>query len=405
MPGLKQGAWTDIYALAAVIYFMIARKLPPPSVGRMVQDSYEPLAKLTVGRYSEALLKGVDRCLSVRPEQRPQDMAAMRQALGFPTTAQAMNASLAKSPKPVPAQGSKKALMIGVIGGLIVLLAGGGFAGYYFLNKLTLGAGEAISRGEHEIITEPPKTSPSTEPQKPDIQRPHSLAEAIEHLGRRADPALAPILKVPTTVSVNGGQLTLSIATPAPGHLYLFLWDKSTDKFYRLFPNDFDGANSLAANSVLTVPKTDLTVPWGFAGSEPPGDWQVIALLSELPRDLSKSKLQPDAGFVSASRTDLDAAFSAGAGLEAIVGSPVCATPDACKDRFGLASAKLQEVAEAITSKSDKPSGETQAKEDKPKMAQEKPSRKPARGQDTGDQAEREYMKQLNKDLDKLLGK
>ena len=80
---MKQGAWTDIYALAAVIYFSIARKLPPPSVSRMVQDSYEPLAELAAGRYSNTFLRGIDHCLAVKPENRPQSMAEMRDLIGI----------------------------------------------------------------------------------------------------------------------------------------------------------------------------------------------------------------------------------------------------------------------------------------------------------------------------------
>ena len=44
MPGVKQGPWTDIYALGAVVYFTITGRTPPPAVGRMMQDVYEPLA-------------------------------------------------------------------------------------------------------------------------------------------------------------------------------------------------------------------------------------------------------------------------------------------------------------------------------------------------------------------------
>ena len=45
MPGMKQGPWTDVYALAAVVYFMILKRKPPPAVGRLMEDNYEPLAR------------------------------------------------------------------------------------------------------------------------------------------------------------------------------------------------------------------------------------------------------------------------------------------------------------------------------------------------------------------------
>lgn len=83
MPNMRQGAWTDIYALAAVVYYAVSKRLPPPSVSRIMQDTYIPLAETAKGRYSDAFLRGVDQCLIVRPEQRPQTIAEMRELLGI----------------------------------------------------------------------------------------------------------------------------------------------------------------------------------------------------------------------------------------------------------------------------------------------------------------------------------
>jgi hypothetical protein len=113
MPGMKQGPWTDVYALAAVVYFMILKRKPPAAVGRLMEDSYEPLLQSeAAGRYSAVLLQGIDRCLRVRAEDRPQSMAAMREASGLDTMQ-----TVALPPAPAPAPAPEPDLLLLDIGG------------------------------------------------------------------------------------------------------------------------------------------------------------------------------------------------------------------------------------------------------------------------------------------------
>ncbi|MEO0003690.1 MAG: hypothetical protein RLZZ22_1382, partial [Pseudomonadota bacterium] len=81
MPDIRQGPWTDLYALGAVVHWMITGQTPPPAVGRMLQEQYEALAVRAAGRYSEALLHGIDRCLALKGEDRPQSVAQLRALL------------------------------------------------------------------------------------------------------------------------------------------------------------------------------------------------------------------------------------------------------------------------------------------------------------------------------------
>ena len=83
IPGMKQGPWTDVYALAAVVYFAIIGKTPPPSVGRLLNDTYVPLTQSAAGRYSAQFLAAVDRALAVRPEERTQSIGELRNDLGL----------------------------------------------------------------------------------------------------------------------------------------------------------------------------------------------------------------------------------------------------------------------------------------------------------------------------------
>jgi len=78
---LRQGAWTDVYALSAVGYFAITGKAPVAAVGRMVHDELVPLREFAAGRYSQRLLAALDAGLRVRPEDRPPSVQALRSYL------------------------------------------------------------------------------------------------------------------------------------------------------------------------------------------------------------------------------------------------------------------------------------------------------------------------------------
>ncbi len=82
MPSMKQGPWTDLYALGSVVHYAITGRTPPESVARLINDTMVPLAKAAAGRYSERFLHAIDHALAVRPDDRPHSAAEMRTELG-----------------------------------------------------------------------------------------------------------------------------------------------------------------------------------------------------------------------------------------------------------------------------------------------------------------------------------
>jgi formylglycine-generating enzyme required for sulfatase activity len=83
VPNMTQGPWTDLYALASVVYFIITDKVPVPALARLVCDTMVPLAVSEEGRFSPGFLGAIDAALGVRPEQRPQNVGELRALLGF----------------------------------------------------------------------------------------------------------------------------------------------------------------------------------------------------------------------------------------------------------------------------------------------------------------------------------
>ena len=83
VPTLTQGAWTDLYALAGVVYMAITGKAPISAVERLIEDRHVPLAQFVEHRrledqFSESFVLAIDAALQLRPRDRPQDVAAFR---------------------------------------------------------------------------------------------------------------------------------------------------------------------------------------------------------------------------------------------------------------------------------------------------------------------------------------
>ena len=76
---MRQGPWTDVYALCAVLYCAVTGRAPVPSVSRVLSDEMVSAAQAGAGRYSQKFLAAIDAGLAVRPDARPQSMAALRE--------------------------------------------------------------------------------------------------------------------------------------------------------------------------------------------------------------------------------------------------------------------------------------------------------------------------------------
>jgi len=78
---MTQGAWTDLYALASVVYYCITGHSPITSVERVMGDPLPRLSRVAAGQYSSTFLGAIDAALAVRPADRPQSVAEFRAML------------------------------------------------------------------------------------------------------------------------------------------------------------------------------------------------------------------------------------------------------------------------------------------------------------------------------------
>ncbi|HKW82745.1 MAG TPA: serine/threonine-protein kinase [Burkholderiaceae bacterium] len=85
---LRQGPWTDIYSLGALIAYLLVGTAPPQSTARAIDDEMKPLQGQRIDGVSRSFLSAIDWALGVRPQDRPQSIAELREALDGPAVAQ-----------------------------------------------------------------------------------------------------------------------------------------------------------------------------------------------------------------------------------------------------------------------------------------------------------------------------
>jgi serine/threonine protein kinase len=81
---LREGPWTDLYALAAVVHGSICNEAPLPATFRVVRDRMPSFAQVThtardhFGQlYSEPFVSAITHALAIEPSQRPQSVEVL----------------------------------------------------------------------------------------------------------------------------------------------------------------------------------------------------------------------------------------------------------------------------------------------------------------------------------------
>jgi hypothetical protein len=346
MPGMSQGAWTDLYALASVVHFAIDGQAPPTAVTRMLSDPYVPLATRHAGRYSQAFLEAIDRALAFRPENRPQSVADMRALLGLGSVAareatHAQPAAPAAAPPPALQEKARPKGRAGMIAGVLVLVLGA--AGVFaYLNRDT-GQREAAQPAAAPPAVAGTVAAPATPPVPAAPATAFDPVAALDAVLAGASPERKVTVEVAKQrVRIARDRLGFSIRSSHAGYVYVHMVGTEKNDFHQLFPNKLDTANRIEAGGELTLPRRS----WPIEAGGPAGTDHFVVIVSDAPRDFSAAGLSPGdpfAVFPLERAAALQRAYSGStplfAGVAACPGAP-------CPATYGAAAFSIDEFSQ-----------------------------------------------------------
>ncbi|WP_244830369.1 serine/threonine-protein kinase [Caballeronia sp. TF1N1] len=345
VPSLRQGPWTDHYALAAMVYFAIAGKTPPPAVGRMVSDSYQPLAKLAAGRYSERFLKAIDHALAVQPSNRPQTDRQFAAELGI--SLHDGSSGRNKGDGAAAVSGASGLKRVGRIAGVIVAAAALGVLLPRYLPHAPSAVQEVKSEraaASSSVPSIPAPAAPAIAPasETRPVLPPYTPADEFARIATFADPSYAVKVDVPVARAVvDRDRLLFSITSNRDGYVYVFVVDPA-NQYLQLFPNELDRDNRIGAKKRLTLPRAK----WPMLAGEPLGTNHFVAIVSAAPRDFPALDMTHDSVFGSvSSEAQASAAAQRTATASPFAGVPACDTKtSSCPVAYGAATFKIDVV-------------------------------------------------------------
>jgi serine/threonine protein kinase len=392
---MKQGAWTDVYALSAVLYAAITGRAPLPSVSRMVSDDLVPASQVGAGHYTAEFLAAVDKGLAVRPENRPQDMTALRALFSFgagtPTQARpqpadaptvlmpanndadAATVMMPPSPPPsappalrppaaAPGPAARIKLLnpdpvpppsrtgVWVGGGLaIAALAGAGWwlavrDRHAAAPELPVAAA-ASSPSVQGAEAPTPASAPVAAPPPPaPPAAPFGIVTALQDIVRHADPLLGVnALADKSALTIGSDKLQFRVKSSEAGYVYVFFAGTDKGHMYLLFPNAIDKNNRIEVNKEMVLPRKG----WQITAGGPPGTNHIVTMVSRQPRDLSQAGLKPTKDEIP--EFDLAQAetlwVSRAGNDNPFVGKAACAAGAACDSSYGATLLTIDEVA------------------------------------------------------------
>ena len=92
---MRQGAWTDVYAVGSVLYHLATGRPPVQAPSRLLADSLQTVNEVTGNAFSPTFSSAVARAMAVRVEDRLHSIGELRELLGWSSV-------LVSTPRSVP---------------------------------------------------------------------------------------------------------------------------------------------------------------------------------------------------------------------------------------------------------------------------------------------------------------
>jgi serine/threonine protein kinase len=337
---MKQGAWTDIYALAAVVYFAITSHPPMPSVGRMFADSLVPLSKAAEGRYSADFLQAMDRALAVKPEDRFRNVHELRTFLCLAEPHQREREHAPEQPLALPSPTPGKRIPVeparpmGLYIAMAIALVAVAAGGLFLLRDKPDASAPAA-----EVASPHPPPAPLAAPEK-QFDPLRALDEIFEWRDRNH---AVTVSAGKARARIGQDPLHFKIRSAKDGYVYLLMVGTDRSDFFLLFPNAVDKNNRIRAGEELDLPRPR----WKMIADGPPGTDHFVVIISENRRDFSSAGLKsvdPFAEFPLDEAVRLYGGYSGSVPLFA--GKAQCSPNSSsdCSESYGAAVFSIEEI-------------------------------------------------------------